>query len=67
MVRQIAGFVARRIVCDLQPGEPSIAGEEFGMIRFGSRVDVFLPLDAEIEVHVGQLVRAKSSVLAVLR
>ena len=67
MVRQIAGFVARRIVCDLQPGEPSIAGEEFGMIRFGSRVDVFLPLDAEVEVHVGQLVRAKSSVLAVLR
>lgn len=67
MVRQIAGFVARRIVCDLQPGEPSIAGEEFGMIRFGSRVDVFLPLDAEVEVHVGQLVRAKSSVLAVLQ
>ena len=67
MVRQIAGFVARRIVCDLHPGEPSIAGEEFGMIRFGSRVDVFLPLDAEVEVHVGQLVRAKSSVLAVLR
>ena len=67
MVRQIAGFVARRIVCDLQPGEPSLAGEEFGMIRFGSRVDVFLPLDAEVEVHVGQLVRAKSSVLAVLR
>ena len=67
MVRQIAGFVARRIVCDLQPGETSIAGEEFGMIRFGSRVDVFLPLDAEVEVHVGQLVRAKSSVLAVLQ
>ena len=67
MVRQIAGFVARHIVCDLHPGEPSIAGEEFGMIRFGSRVDVFLPLDAEVEVHVGQLVRAKSSVLAVLR
>lgn len=67
MVRQIAGFVARRIVCDLQPGEPSIAGEEFGMIRFGSRVDVFLPLDAEVEVHVGQLVRAKSSVLAILQ
>lgn len=64
LVRQIAGFVARRIVCDLQPGEPSIAGEEFGMIRFGSRVDVFLPLDATIDVHVGQLVRAKSSVLA---
>ena len=67
MVRQIAGFVARRIVCDLQPGEPSIAGEEFGMIRFGSRVDVFLPLDAEVDVHIGQIVRGKSSVLGMMR
>lgn len=67
LVRQIAGFVARRIVCDLEPGEPSIAGEEFGMIRFGSRVDVFLPLDAEVEVHIGQKVRAKTSVLAALK
>ena len=66
MVRQIAGFVARRIVCDLEVGEPSIAGEEFGMIRFGSRVDVFLPLDAVVDVHVGQLVRAKSTALAEL-
>ena len=66
LVRQIAGFVARRIVCDLEPGEPSIAGEEFGMIRFGSRVDVFLPLDAEVVVHIGQKVRAKTSVLATL-
>lgn len=66
LVRQIAGFVARRIVCDLEPGEPSIAGEEFGMIRFGSRVDVFLPLDAEVEVHIGQKVRAKTTVLGEL-
>ncbi|MBP5574084.1 MAG: phosphatidylserine decarboxylase family protein [Bacteroidales bacterium] len=63
LVRQIAGFVARRIVCDLEPGEPSIAGEEFGMIRFGSRVDVFLPLDAQVDVHIGQTVRAKTTVL----
>lgn len=67
MVRQIAGFVARRIVCDLEPGEPSIVGEEFGMIRFGSRVDVFLPVDAEVNVHIGQIVRGRSSVLAVLK
>ena len=40
LVRQIAGFVARRIVCDLQPGDEAIVGEELGMIRFGSRVDV---------------------------
>lgn len=66
LVRQIAGFVARRIVCDLEAGDPSVVGEEFGMIRFGSRVDVFLPLDAEVNVHIGQIVRAKSSVLAVM-
>ena len=53
MVRQIAGFVARRIVCDLKPGEEAVVGEELGMIRFGSRVDVFLPLDADIAVKIG--------------
>ena len=67
LVRQIAGFVARRIVCDLEPGDASVVGEEFGMIRFGSRVDVFLPLDAEVNVHIGQVVRTKSSVLATMR
>lgn len=66
LVRQIAGFVARRIVCELEPGDASIVGEEFGMIRFGSRVDVFLPLDAEVEVYLGQIIRAKSTVLAKL-
>lgn len=67
LVRQIAGFVARRIICDLEPGDASVVGEEFGMIRFGSRVDVFLPLDAEVNVHIGQVVRAKSSVLATFK
>ncbi|MBR4391166.1 MAG: phosphatidylserine decarboxylase family protein [Bacteroidales bacterium] len=67
MLRQIAGFVARRIVCDTEPGDASIAGEELGMIRFGSRVDVFLPLDAEVEVHIGQKVRGKASVLALMK
>lgn len=67
MVRQIAGFVARRIVCNLEPGDASIVGEELGMIRFGSRVDVFLPLDAEVEVHLGQIVRGKATVLAVFK
>ena len=67
LVRQIAGFVARRIVCDLEPGDASIAGEELGMIRFGSRVDVFLPLDAEVDVHIGQVVRGKVTVLAVMK
>ena len=67
LVRQIAGFVARRIVCDLQVGEEAIAGEELGMIRFGSRVDVFLPLDAEVKVKINQLTVGKETVLAVLK
>ena len=67
LVRQIAGFVARRIVCDLQPGDESVAGEELGMIRFGSRVDVFFPLDAEVKVKIGDRTVGKETVLATLR
>ncbi len=67
MVRQIAGFVARRIVCDLQPGEEAMVGEELGMIRFGSRVDVFLPLDADIAVKIGDKTIGKETVLARLK
>ena len=67
LVRQIAGFVARRIVCDLEPGDEAIAGEELGMIRFGSRVDVFLPLDAEVNVKMNQKTIGKETVLAILK
>ena len=67
MVRQIAGFVARRIVCDLQPGNEAVVGEELGMIRFGSRVDVFLPLDAEIKVKINHRTVGKETVLAKLK
>ena len=67
MVRQIAGFVARRIVCDLQPGDEAVVGEELGMIRFGSRVDVFLPLDAEIKVKINHRTVGKETVLAKLK
>ncbi|MBO6026083.1 MAG: phosphatidylserine decarboxylase family protein, partial [Bacteroidales bacterium] len=67
LVRQIAGFVARRIVCDLQPGDEAIVGEELGMIRFGSRVDVFLPLDAEVNVKMGDKTYGKETVLAKLK
>ena len=67
LVRQIAGFVARRIVCDLQPGDEAVVGEELGMIRFGSRVDVFLPLDAEIKVKIGDKTIGKETVLAQLK
>ena len=67
MVRQIAGFVARRIVCDLQPGDEAVVGEELGMIRFGSRVDVFLPLDAEVKVKINHRTVGKETVLAKLK
>ena len=67
LVRQIAGFVARRIICDLKPGDKAVAGEELGMIRFGSRVDVFLPLDADVNVKIGDKTVGKETVLARLK
>ena len=67
MMRQIAGFVARRIVCDLQLGDELKAGEELGMIRFGSRVDMFLPLDADVKIKIGDKVRSKVTVIAELK
>lgn len=67
MMRQIAGFVARRIVCDLQPGDELKAGEELGMIRFGSRVDMFLPLNADLKVKIGDKVCSKVTVIAELK
>lgn len=54
LVRQIAGAVARRIKYYVQEGDMLRQGEEFGFIKFGSRVDVFLPLDAEVKVSIGQ-------------
>ena len=67
LVRQIAGFVARRIVCDLEPGDEAVVGEELGMIRFGSRVDVFLPLDADVKVKIGDQTYGMETVLAKLK
>ena len=67
LVRQIAGFVARRIVCDLKACDEVVVGEELGMIRFGSRVDVFLPLDAEVKVKINQKTTGKETVLATLK
>jgi len=66
-VAQIAGLVARRIRCDLRQGEQVRRGARFGMIRFGSRLDVYLPAGAVIQVSQGQRVRAGETVLAVLR
>ena len=67
LVRQIAGFVARRIVCDLEAGDEAVVGEELGMIRFGSRVDVLLPLDAEVKVKMNHRTVGKETVLAKLK
>jgi len=56
LVTQIAGYVARRIRCYAKTGEPSRQGREMGFIKFGSRLDLFLPLDTEIHVTHGQRV-----------
>lgn len=63
-VVQIAGLVARRIVCDLAQGEGVHRGARFGIIRFGSRVDVYLPPGTEILVQAGITTRAGETVLA---
>jgi phosphatidylserine decarboxylase len=60
---QIAGFIARRIVCYVTGGESVAKGERFGLIRFGSRVDVYLPLDCEILVKEGEKVKGGETVL----
>jgi len=61
---QIAGWVARRVVLWKGPGETVSRGERLGMIRFGSRVDLWLPEEAQIVVRVGEHVRAGSTVVA---
>ena len=64
LFKQIAGFVARRIVWELEMDQVVVAGERFGMIKFGSRVDIFFRPDAEVKVSVGDLTTAGESVLA---
>jgi len=64
---QIAGLIARRIICKVQVGDQVNRGERFGMICFGSRLDVYLPQNVEPEVTVGDKVQAGTSVLGVLK
>jgi len=64
--KQIAGTFARRIVCYSEPGNMENRGDQCGVIKFGSRIDLYVPLDAEIRVKVGDKVRAVESVLALL-
>ena len=66
VVRQITGAIARRIVPWSKTGEAVEKGHRFGMIRFGSRTDIFLPLDAKIQVKIGDEVEGGTSVIAVL-
>lgn len=67
LVRQIAGAMARRIINYLQPGMEVKQNEEMGFIRFGSRVDLFLPPDADLKVKLGQKVKGGQTVIAELR
>lgn len=64
LFRQIAGAVARRIVCYAKKDQKAQAGEEFGFIKFGSRIDVFLPLGVKPDVKIGDVVQGKTTVLA---
>ncbi len=64
VLRQIAGWLARRVLCWKAEGDPVALGERVGMIRFGSRVDLWLPNEAEILVRPGQHVAGGSSILA---
>ncbi|MCO6427574.1 phosphatidylserine decarboxylase [Nitrosomonas communis] len=64
---QVAGLVAKRIICHAQPGDHLSRGQRFGFIRFGSRVDVYLPTDTKINVNIGDKVYATTTILAELR
>ena len=63
---QIAGLVARRIICRIQEGDAVARGQRFGLICFGSRLDVYLPVDAQVTVSVGDVVSAGTSLIGKL-
>ena len=66
-VRQIAGVLARRIVCRARAGDKLQAGERYGLIRFGSRTDLVVPRGTELRVQVGDRVRGGETIMGVLR
>ena len=65
--KQIAGTFARRIVCYAKPGSQEKKGSQCGIIKFGSRIDMYLPLDADIKIEIGDCVRASETVIAELK
>jgi phosphatidylserine decarboxylase len=67
LFRQIAGALAKRIVWYVKEGQPIQQGAEFGFIKFGSRVDVFIPLDATVTVSIGEKTRGGQTVIAKLK
>ena len=67
LVKQIAGLIARRIVCYAKPGDRISTGERYGLIRFGSRVDIFLPKDADLKVKIGDSIKGARDIIAVLK
>lgn len=66
VVRQIVGILARRVVCRVETGATVRAGDRYGIMKFGSRMDVFLPQSAEIRVKVGDVVRGGETLIAML-
>ena len=67
LFKQLAGTFARRIVCYARPGDKGKKGDQCGIIKFGSRIDMYLPLDAEIKVKMGEKVKACETVIAELK
>ncbi|RTQ47556.1 phosphatidylserine decarboxylase family protein [Hymenobacter gummosus] len=67
LFRQIAGAMARRIVWYVNEGDEVSQGEEFGFIKFGSRVDVFVPVDTDVKVQIGEKVKGGQTVIAQLK
>jgi len=67
LVKQIAGLIARRIVCYANKGDDYKIGQRFGLIRFGSRTDIFVPEGTELEVKEGDIVSGGSSIIGYLK
>lgn len=63
LVRQVAGFIARRAVCRVRPGDSLKKGQRYGIIKFSSRLDVYLPTDVNIEVKIGDKLKAGETII----
>lgn len=66
-VVQVAGLIARRIICEVKPGDSVIRGQRFGLICFGSRLDVYLPTDVKLSVAIGDKIKAGETILGQLK